>query len=305
MSLRYSVVSKTKGFCQGAVPGEEFIEFGRDMAESEKRRQAISRTPATTCSTATTAPTTPGTGRIRRSVHAEQLQPCGRRAHQELHAPCRSSARARWSPRSRPRRSPRAGIDAIGLSARQNLVDPEWIIKLLEGREEEIKPCIRCHNGCFNMANCSKGTTQPAAAVAMRLHLARCALTPPTMQHNKYNDRPDDEAQDGRHRRRRHRRHGMRPGAQAPRPYAGHLRKERQSSAVMFIYCLRRCPSRRTDKQLHRVVQDRELARKAGIEVQAQHRDRPDQPGLTGQLSTRSSSATGCRAEEAPRARLR
>lgn len=36
VALRYSVVSKTKGFGQGAVPGEEFVEFGRDMAESEK-----------------------------------------------------------------------------------------------------------------------------------------------------------------------------------------------------------------------------------------------------------------------------
>ena len=37
VSLRYSVVSKTKGFCQGAVPGEEdYVEVGRDMEESEK-----------------------------------------------------------------------------------------------------------------------------------------------------------------------------------------------------------------------------------------------------------------------------
>ena len=36
VSLRYSVVSKTKDFFQGAVPGEEFKEFGRDMAESER-----------------------------------------------------------------------------------------------------------------------------------------------------------------------------------------------------------------------------------------------------------------------------
>ena len=35
MSLRYSVVSKTKGFRQGALPGEEYLEAGRDMAESE------------------------------------------------------------------------------------------------------------------------------------------------------------------------------------------------------------------------------------------------------------------------------
>lgn len=36
VSLRYSVLSKTKGLCQGAVPGEEYVEVGRDMAESEK-----------------------------------------------------------------------------------------------------------------------------------------------------------------------------------------------------------------------------------------------------------------------------
>jgi 2-enoate reductase len=36
VSLRYSVVSKTKGFRQGALPGEEFAEVGRDMEESER-----------------------------------------------------------------------------------------------------------------------------------------------------------------------------------------------------------------------------------------------------------------------------
>ena len=36
MSLRYSVESKTKGFREGALPGESFTEAGRDMAESEK-----------------------------------------------------------------------------------------------------------------------------------------------------------------------------------------------------------------------------------------------------------------------------
>ena len=36
VSLRYSVVSKTKSWFHGAMPGEEFEEFGRDMPESEK-----------------------------------------------------------------------------------------------------------------------------------------------------------------------------------------------------------------------------------------------------------------------------
>ena len=36
VSLRYSVVSKTKGYGKGALPGEDYVEAGRDMAESEK-----------------------------------------------------------------------------------------------------------------------------------------------------------------------------------------------------------------------------------------------------------------------------
>ncbi|MBQ1878023.1 MAG: 2-enoate reductase, partial [Erysipelotrichaceae bacterium] len=36
VSLRYSVVSKTKGMRQGALPGEEYEEVGRDLQESER-----------------------------------------------------------------------------------------------------------------------------------------------------------------------------------------------------------------------------------------------------------------------------
>ena len=74
-------------------------------------------------------------------------------------------------------------LDAVAI-ARQNLVDPEWLRKLQEGREEDIKPCIRCHNGCFNFAK-YKGTVN-LQSMDDTMHLARCALTPPTMQHNKY-----------------------------------------------------------------------------------------------------------------------
>ena len=41
VSLRYSVVSKTKGFRQGALPQEEYTEVGRDMEESEKAAKLL------------------------------------------------------------------------------------------------------------------------------------------------------------------------------------------------------------------------------------------------------------------------
>lgn len=67
VSLRYSVVSKTKGFRQGALPGEEYVEAGRDMAESEIAAK-FCRMRAMICSTATTARMTRGTGRTRRCI---------------------------------------------------------------------------------------------------------------------------------------------------------------------------------------------------------------------------------------------
>ena len=42
-------------------------------------------------------------------------------------------------------------LDAMGV-ARQFLTDPEWVMKLMEDREADIKPCINCHNACFTMA---------------------------------------------------------------------------------------------------------------------------------------------------------
>ena len=42
VSLRYSIISKTKGFRQGALPGEAYTEVGRDMAESGEGCQVSS-----------------------------------------------------------------------------------------------------------------------------------------------------------------------------------------------------------------------------------------------------------------------
>lgn len=43
VSLRYSVQSKMKGFCEGAMPGEDYAEVGRNMEESGCSAQALLR----------------------------------------------------------------------------------------------------------------------------------------------------------------------------------------------------------------------------------------------------------------------
>ena len=68
--------------------------------------------------------------------------------------------------------------------ARQFLVDEKWVTKLMDGKEEDIKPCINCHNGCFTM--CRHGNSSNDQDLGDAIHMARCALTPPTMQSKKY-----------------------------------------------------------------------------------------------------------------------
>lgn len=74
-------------------------------------------------------------------------------------------------------------IDGMGV-ARQFLADTEWVTKLKENREKDIRPCICCHNGCFTMARYegSANDQDPKDAI----HMARCAINPETMQSGKY-----------------------------------------------------------------------------------------------------------------------
>ena len=74
-------------------------------------------------------------------------------------------------------------LDGIGI-ARQFLADPEWFTKYLEGRIDEIRPCIQCHNGCFNMCH-YKGVPNDQV-LSDSLHLARCAVNAEVMQEDKH-----------------------------------------------------------------------------------------------------------------------
>ena len=181
VALRYSVVSKTKGFGQGAVPGEEFVEFGRDMAESEKAIKYLEDAgyDMFDCDN--------GTYDAWYWAHPPVYMPENCNLSEVEHIKNFTSkpvvCAGKMDPAKAAEEIAAGRLDAVGI-ARQNLVDPEWVNKILEDRVEDIKPCINCHNACFSF-NKSKSTPnmQP---MDDSLHLARCALTPSTMQHNKY-----------------------------------------------------------------------------------------------------------------------
>ena len=181
VALRYSVVSKTKGFCQGAVPGEEFTEFGRDMAESERAIKYLEDAgyDMFDCDN--------GTYDAWYWAHPPQYMPDNCNLEYVEHIKKFTSrpvvCAGRMDPVKAAEEIAAGRLDAVAI-ARQNLVDHEWVHKILSGHEDEIKPCIRCHNGCFNMSK-FKGTAN-LQSMDDSLHLARCALNPTTMQHNKY-----------------------------------------------------------------------------------------------------------------------
>ena len=182
VSLRYSVVSKTKDWGKGAMPYEEdFKEFGRDMEESEKAVKYLEDAgyDMFNCDN--------GTYDAWYWAHPPQYMPdnCNLRyvEHIKNYTSKPVVCAGRMDPVKAAEEIAAGKLDAVAI-ARQNLVDHEWIHKILEGREDEIKPCIRCHNGCFNMAKFAG--TPNIQHLGDSLHLARCALNPTTMQHNKY-----------------------------------------------------------------------------------------------------------------------
>ena len=190
VSLRYSVVSKTKGWGKGAMPYEtDFEEWGRDMEESEKAVKYLGDAgyDMFNCDN--------GTYDAWYWAHPPQYMPDNCNLSYVEHIKAFTDqpvvCAGRMDPVKAAEEIAAGRLDAVAI-ARQNLVDHDWIHKILEGREEEIKPCIRCHNGCFNFSK-AKGTPNMQNTMDS-LHLARCALNPTTMQHNRFYIAPTKSA---------------------------------------------------------------------------------------------------------------
>ncbi|MBR2325423.1 MAG: FAD-dependent oxidoreductase [Clostridia bacterium] len=185
VSLRYSVESKLKDFCYGAMPGEDYTEVGRNMEESEKAARflqdagydMLNADNGTYDSWYWAHPPMymPENCNLEDVAHIKKFVDipvvCAGRMDAEVGAKAVADGR----------------IDAVGI-ARQFLVDPEWVTKLIEDRLEDIKPCICCHSGCFNFSS-SKGHAN-TQDLTDTMGLSRCALNPETMQSKKYSLTP-------------------------------------------------------------------------------------------------------------------
>ena len=181
VSLRYSIISKTKGFRQGALPGEDYEEVGRDMEESERAVKYLQDAgyDMLNCDN--------GTYDAWYWAHPPIYMPenCNLDdvAHIKKFCDIPVVCAGRMDPKVAAKAVEDGKIDGAGF-ARQFLADQAWITKLLDEKEDDIRPCILCHNGCFNMCH-YKGVPNDQE-LSDSLHLSRCAINAETMQWNKH-----------------------------------------------------------------------------------------------------------------------
>ena len=181
VSLRYSVTSKTKGFCSGALPGESFHEVGRDMEESEKAAKYLEDAGYDMLNADN------GTYDAWYWAHPPAYMPnnCNLEdvAHIKKFVNIPVVAAGKLEPLVAAKAIADGDIDAMGV-ARQFLTDHAWVSKLKDGHPEDIKPCILCHNACFDMAH-YKGVANDESLKEVK-SMARCALNPMTMNRKPY-----------------------------------------------------------------------------------------------------------------------
>ncbi len=179
--LRYSVTSKVIDFKVGAVPGEEFTELGRDMEESEKAAKylqdagydALDADNGTYDSWYWAHPPVymPLNCNLSDCEHIKKFV--------DIPVICAGRMQADTAAESIA-----AGkIDAVAIG-RQFICDGEYLTKLKEGRVEDIRPCISCHNACLPVSY----YTNSGAAINMEdaATQGHCALNPVSFAEDKY-----------------------------------------------------------------------------------------------------------------------
>lgn len=174
VAVRYSVRSMVKGFNDGAVPGEEFVEVGRDLEEGRVVAKLLESYGYDFLDADN------GTYDSWWWAHppvympkACNLEACAA-AQQEVSIPVACAGRME---------DPQTALDAVVSGkvqavtlARQLVCDPDWPKKLMDENELDIRPCIACHDGCLN-----------------RIFHAQdlcCALNPAAARHVAYEIKP-------------------------------------------------------------------------------------------------------------------
>lgn len=181
VSLRYSVLSKTKGFNDGAMPGETYDEVGRTMEESERAIKYLSDAgyDMFNCDNGTydawywSHPPVymPLDCNLDDVAHIKQFtdKPVFCAGRVQLDTAAKSIAEKKF--------------DGVALG-RQFLCDNAVLQKVQNEQMEDIRPCIACHSACLPIAT-YKGAgavIEPKQEGDHRM----CAVNPRTFCEEKY-----------------------------------------------------------------------------------------------------------------------
>lgn len=178
VSLRYSVKSYTKAFNRGAVPGEEFEEFGRDYEESKKAARMLQDAgyDMLDCDNGTYDawywPHPPVY--MPKALNLEDVA----LIRKELDIPVICAGRFD-DPDLADQSIAEGKIDMMGMG-RPLLADPDLANKFKDGKLDDIRPCISCHFGCLSrifQIDYEKRATRDIS----------CALNPRCGMENHYN----------------------------------------------------------------------------------------------------------------------
>lgn len=176
--VRYSVTSKMRGFNKGAVPGEIYDKFGRDYEESIACAKILEEAGADALDADN------GSYDSWFWAHPPVYMPLACilkdaafiKKHVKIPVFC---AGRMENPDTSAKAIKDGLIDGVAIG-RRFLADGEYCKKVKEGKTDDIRPCIACHNGCFAISQLKIGGT--GMNLAGNGH---CAINPYTLEENK------------------------------------------------------------------------------------------------------------------------
>lgn len=148
VTLRFSVKSYIKDWNQGGLPGEDFVEKGRDTEEGLKIAPILEKAGYDAFNADA------GSYDAWYWAHPPVYQehglylPLTEQLKKVVNVPVIVAGRMEIPELAEKTLEEGKAADMISLG-RGLLADPEWGNKVLEGRIEDIRPCIGCHQGCI------------------------------------------------------------------------------------------------------------------------------------------------------------
>lgn len=176
--VRYSVTSKMRGFNKGALPGEDYKEFGRDREESIACAKIIEAAGADALDADN------GSYDSWFWAHPPMYMPLACNLEdaafikQHVDIPVFCAGRME-DPDISSEAIASGKIDGVTVG-RQLLADGEYCAKVEAGNLEDIRPCIACHNGCFAISQEKNGITG-----INPIGNGHCAINPRTLEEKK------------------------------------------------------------------------------------------------------------------------